>query len=165
MAGYKKNLNAALEHLESGESIKASIGGTYDCKIMGEDSVRSGIFAATEKRVIFFAKKLMGYDMESFPFQNISSIEKSKNFLGHKISFFASGNKVEVKWIQDGDVEGFINYVNTKIGTGTQTSNTMATSSNDDIPTMIKKLAELKDQGILTEQEFLQKKRELLSKM
>jgi Short C-terminal domain/Domain of unknown function (DUF4429) len=34
-----------------------------------------------------------------------------------------------------------------------------------DIPGQIKKLAQLKDQGILTEQEFLQKKQELLSRL
>lgn len=45
-------------------------------------------------------------------------------------------------------------------------SQTNGTSSIDtDIPTQIKKLAELKDQGILTEDEFNKKKIELLSKM
>lgn len=34
-----------------------------------------------------------------------------------------------------------------------------------DIPSQLKKLAELRDQGILTEQEFTDKKRELLSRM
>lgn len=44
---------------------------------------------------------------------------------------------------------------------------THKTSKNieDDISTKIKKLAELKDQGILTEEEFTKKKTELLSKM
>jgi hypothetical protein len=35
----------------------------------------------------------------------------------------------------------------------------------EDIPGQVQKLSALKDQGILTEQEFQQKKQELLSKM
>lgn len=38
-------------------------------------------------------------------------------------------------------------------------------SSENDIPTQIKKLAELKDQGILTPDEFEQKKKELLARL
>ena len=37
--------------------------------------------------------------------------------------------------------------------------------NQDDIPTQIKKLADLKSQGILTEEEFNKKKAELLAKM
>ena len=43
-------------------------------------------------------------------------------------------------------------------------SNTKGSSSEKDIKTL-KKLAELKDQGILTEKEFLKKKKELLEKI
>ena len=37
--------------------------------------------------------------------------------------------------------------------------------SSSDVPDQIKKLAELKEQGILTEDEFQSKKQQLLSKM
>lgn len=40
-----------------------------------------------------------------------------------------------------------------------------STSGNDDIPSQIKKLSELKEQGILTEEEFNSKKTELLSRL
>lgn len=40
-----------------------------------------------------------------------------------------------------------------------------AVAMGDDIPTQIKKLADLRDAGILTESEFQQKKSELLSKL
>ena len=49
--------------------------GAYETKIMGRDSVRNGIFVATNKRLVFFAKKLTGFDLEIFPYKNISSIE------------------------------------------------------------------------------------------
>jgi hypothetical protein len=43
----------------------------------------------------------------------------------------------------------------------TKSDNTQA----DDIPTQIKKMSDLKDQGILTKEEFETKKKDLLSKM
>jgi len=162
MANYKKNLELVKEHLQKGEEIKSSIFGTYECKVMGGDSIRYGIFVATDTRMVFFAKKLIGYDLETFPFDNISSIEKSKGMMGHRIAFFASGNKSTMKWINKGDVDEFTNYVNSQIGKKHSASNTQ---QSDDIPSQIKKLAELRDQGILTDDEFNQKKSELLSKM
>lgn len=40
-----------------------------------------------------------------------------------------------------------------------------ANNQSNDIPSQIMKLSQLKDQGILTEDEFLNKKKELLAKM
>ena len=71
----------------------------YETKIMGSDSVRKGILAATDRRMVFFAKKVGGYDLESFPYGNISSLEQGKNMMGGLLKFFASGNTVSMKWI------------------------------------------------------------------
>ena len=162
MGKYEKNLELVRPHLKDGENIKFSVFGAYETKVLGNDSVRNGIFVATESRIVFFAKKLMGYDLESFPFENISSIEQSKGLMGHTITFYASGNKASMKWISKGDVQSFMNYVQSNLGKTKVTSNN---TGNSDIPTQIQKLSELKDQGILTEDEFNQKKTELLSKM
>jgi hypothetical protein len=162
MGKYERNLELVKSHLKEGENIEFSVFGAYETKIIGNDSLRNGIFIATESRIVFFAKKLMGYDLESFPFENISSIEQSKNLMGHTITFYASGNKASMKWISKGDVQSFMNYVQPNLGKTTVTSNN---SVSMDIPSQIQKLSELKDLGILTENEFNQKKTELLSKM
>ena len=160
MASYKKNLEEVKKHLEEGESVKFFVSGNYECKRFGGDSLRSGILAATEKRMVFFAKKFTGYDMESYLFENISSFEKSKGFLGHSISFFASGNNIKMKHIQQGEIEEFFNYVSLMINKGkSDKKNTV----EEDIPTQIKKYAELKEQGIITEKEFEEKKKKLLN--
>lgn len=165
MANYKKNLEQVKQHLQDGEEIKHSIFGTYECKLMGNDTVRNGVFVATNSRMVFFAKKLMGYDLETFPFENISSFEKSKGMMGHSISFFASGNKASMKWINKGDIDQFTDYVNSMIGKKETENITADSNASVDIPAQIKKLSDLKDQGILTDEEFNQKKQELLDKM
>jgi hypothetical protein len=164
MANYKKSLFLVQEHLDEGENVNASVFGAYNTKLMGNDTVRNGIFVATEKRLIFFSKKLFGYDLETFPYKSLSSIEQSKGIMGHTITIIASGNKATIKWISTGDVAQFTQFVNTKIGNQNQ-ENSQSTSNVKDIPSQIQRLSELKDKGILTEEEFLSKKSVLLSKM
>src|SRR3954452_1224314 len=101
MAKIEKLLEQAKDHLDSGEQVLAAIQGTYETKLMGADATRTGILLATQTRVVFYAKKLGGYDLESFAYGNISSFEQSKGMMGHSVSFFASGNKVAMKWIAD----------------------------------------------------------------
>lgn len=162
MAGYKRLLVLIKEHLQNEETIKASVYGAYECKIMGTDSVRNGVFVATENRLVFFSKKIIGYELETFPFKSISSIEKSKGMLGHAITVYSSGNNAKMKWIKsdNGDVLALTEFVNSNIGNaGTSESNQF------DIPAQIQKLANLKEQRILTEEEFISKKTELLAKI
>ncbi|PNA90521.1 hypothetical protein C1X27_27340, partial [Pseudomonas sp. MPR-AND1B] len=80
-----------------------------------EKVLKEGIFVATNKRLVFFGKKMFGYNLETFPYSNISSIEIAKEFMGHKIAFFASGNKVGMKWIQQGDIEKFLQHTRNAI--------------------------------------------------
>lgn len=162
MANYKKNLLSVEEHLEKGETIKASVFGAYEGKLMGKDMLRNGVFVATEKRLLFFAKKLFGYDLETVPYKSLSSIEKSKSAMGHTVTIFASGNKAKMKWINAGNIVELTQYVNSKINTENTST---VTSNKNDIPLHIQKLSELKNKGILTEEEFSNKKSELLAKM
>jgi len=161
MGKLKKLTTKAKEHLESDEEILKGIVGAYETKILGKDSVRNGIFLATNKRIVFYAKKLTGYDMEIFPYSTISSIEMGKGLMGHKINFFASGNKASMKWIKEGDVQGFIEEVKNRIGKKEETK----APAEETITDKIEKLAKLKGQGILSEEEFEQKKKELLAKL
>ena len=116
MAGYNKNLNAVIEHLDEGETIIESCFGAYETKILGGDSVRNGIFVVTEKRVVFFGKKWTGYDMESFPLSSVSAMEISKGLMGQSITMKMSGNTANMKWISEGNPEGLVNYVRENMG-------------------------------------------------
>jgi hypothetical protein len=120
--------------------------------------------------LVFYAKKVGGYDLESFPYENLSSFEMSKGMMGHKMSFFASGNKVTMKWIKQGDIPRFTETVRARMGK-------VATRGGDDQPPaspdtsqagvaeQLRQLASLRDDGILTDDEFQAKKAELLAKL
>lgn len=163
MASLEKLKEKAREYLEPEENIIEAVKGSYETKRFGKDSVRDGAFLATNKRVIFYAKKLTGYDLEIFPYSTISSIEMGKGIMGHKIKFFASGNQASMKWIKQGNVQKFVNEVKNRIGKKEEV--VIPPKIELDIPDQIKKLSDLKEQGILSEEEFETKKKELLTKI
>ena len=170
MAQVDKLIDFSKEHLNDNESIVAVIMGVYEGELLGSDIKRNGIFIATESRLVFYAKKLFGFDLESFPYSNISSIEMSKGFMGHSVSFFLSGNRVSMKWIDDydsreKDLAGFVEFVQKNIEKLSSTNSSQGQNEDNDIPSQIEKIAELHAQGILTDEEFTSKKQELLARM
>lgn len=157
MASYKKNLNLIKKHLQNNESIITSIEGVY----VKNDWTRKGILVATENRVIFFADKLIGFDLESFPFRNISSYEYSREFMGHKIKFFVSGNEVKVKWIHSKNLNKFNQYINSNIG---QQSSSKEFTQTESVASQLEKLATLLEKNLISEDEFYKMKSEITSK-
>lgn len=160
MAGYKRNLSKVVEHLEKGETIKSSVFGVYETKSMGSKTIKNGVFVVTEKRIVFFAKRFFGFDLESFPLKNISSIEKSKGMMGYSFVVHTSGNSFKMQWINKGDINGFYEYVTQNVGITPAYS-----AGTGDIAEKIQKLIDLKEKGLISENEFTTKKSELLSLM
>lgn len=172
MAKIEKLIEQAQPHLQPGEQVNAAVMGTYETKILGNDSVRSGVMLATDQRIVFYAKKLGGYDLESFTFGNISSFEQSKSMMGHQISFFASGNKVTLKWISDlAAVEKFTLAFKSRIGgrapesAASHEPANSAGSASDVVFDQLRKLGQLRDAGVVTNEEFDAKKAELLARL
>lgn len=156
MAKIDKLVKEASQHLEPNEPIVASVLGAYETKIMGKDTLRNGVFLATDRRILFYGKKMFGYDLEVFPYANISSFEIGKGMLGRSISFFSSGNKVKMKWINQGEVDKFIEHVKENVGKKSEVKSSVSVADE------LKKFAELKEMGVLTEEEFEAKKKQLL---
>lgn len=167
MSKLNKLTKQAQAHMEPGETVLASVLGAYETKMLGNKTVRNGILMATDQRVLFYAKKFGGYDLESFPYPNISSFELSKGMMGHKIKMFASGNEVEVKWINKGDLDLLLQEVKRHMKGGAPSHAaeevgaaevSVKTSPAD----QLREFASLRDEGIITEEEFEAKKRQIL---
>ncbi|HEX7168057.1 MAG TPA: PH domain-containing protein [Acidimicrobiales bacterium] len=171
MAKPAKNLAAAQEHLAEGETVLKWMAGAYETKVMGNDSLRSGILLATDRRVVFYAKKLGGYDLEAFPYQNISSLESGKSITGHKVTFFASGNRVSMKHMghDANEMAAFMTIVRERMEASKAGAPTPAGPPTvapvppaGDVADQIRRLAELRAEGLLSDAEFQRKKEQLL---
>jgi PH (Pleckstrin Homology) domain-containing protein/putative oligomerization/nucleic acid binding protein len=166
MAKLDKLLDQAKEHLDEGEDVLAAVAGTYETKRMGQKASRSGMLAATDHRVVFYAKKMGGYDLEVFPYKHISSIETSKGMMGHEIKFFASGNEVKLKWIdKKSDAPGLVAIVKDQMTAAHATPAAVDSGGSPDVADQIRKLAQLRDEGLVTDEEFESKRADLLARL
>lgn len=157
----QKHLGGLRAHLDTGEMLEAVVPGAYETKVLGRDTVRNGILAATDRRLLFYSKRMAGYDMESFPYDKITSFEQSRSMMGSKVTFFASGNRVQVKWIQSGQVGELQRIVRSRMGKSPDEP--AAVSPQERSATeKIRELAKLRDEGLLSEDEFAQAKAKLL---
>ncbi|QJC51488.1 hypothetical protein HGI30_07960 [Paenibacillus albicereus] len=160
MASFNKQIEHGKKHLKPGEKVLGAVMGAYEGKSMGKSVVKVGIFLATNERVFFFAKRMFGFDSESFPYSNISSFEYSKGLSGYSLSFYASNNKVKMNWINKGEVTTFINEVNSRVGVKQPSGEPIF--KQEDAADQIRKLSDLLKDGIISEDEFAAKKKQLL---
>lgn len=166
MAKLEKLVDQAQEHLDEGEAVLATVIGTYETKKMGQDWTRKGILAATDHRLVFYAKKMGGYDLEVFPYDHISSIEASKGMMGHQVKFFASGNEVKLKWIdKKSDTPAFVETVRKQMKASKSAPSAPVNGGSMDVAEQIRKLAALRDDGLLTDEEYESKRAELLARI
>ncbi|MEI2268129.1 PH domain-containing protein [Microbacterium sp. No. 7] len=186
MGKADKLLEQAREHLEPSETVAAAVMGAYEVRRMGSETVRNGVLIATDRRVVFYAKKLGGFDLESFPFGNISSFEHGKSVMGHHVTFHASGNRVVVKWLQPAnEFADFLDKVKSAMNLKHQVPTSPAppqaapeasappapggtpvpAPASEDVLATLERLGELRDAGIVTPEEFASKKAELLARL
>lgn len=172
--------------------LKGGVLKSYDENI-GDDQVLvrlPGIpgfaLVATDKRVMiitagFSSGAMMGQKCKSYEYSDISSIECSCGMTQGRVQLTVAGS-LEVRQPGLGNAyqaENIVHFSSSEKDIFQQATNLIRQeiskakrgnifvqqSQADDIPTQIKKLAELKDLGILSNDEFEAKKKDLLSKM
>ncbi|SDB85386.1 PH domain-containing protein [Sanguibacter gelidistatuariae] len=102
MSKLKQLVELARPHLEPGETILGAAQGAYRTTVLRMSTVRKGVLIATDRRVVFYAKKLANFELESVAYQAISSFEQGKDAGGHSITLVTPGRQVHLKWIAEG---------------------------------------------------------------
>ncbi|MBK4212861.1 PH (Pleckstrin Homology) domain-containing protein/putative oligomerization/nucleic acid binding protein [Bacillus altitudinis] len=130
-----------------------------------------GLFIATRKRLIFIDKN---NSIKSWDYTDVSDVSVPvKGWSGYKFSFNVSGEHIEVFGIMEGDPDTFTAYIKKmkenppkvikqSSSDGNKRENSAAPENTDFIIDEIRKYAALKEEGILTEEEFTLKKKQLL---
>ena len=123
----------------------------------------NGLLVATNTRLIFIDKPTIGFGikMEDFPYDKISSVSVETGFLKGELKLICSGNSATINLVTGAKV--FSEFIRQKTSTKPIALNQQITEP--DILGQIEKLAELKNKGILSEEEFSSKKSELLEKL
>ena len=158
-----KEIKELPDILWENESIENMISGTYNNG--------NGILVATNSRLIFVDKGLIfGLKVEDFPLDKITSIQYSTGILLGKLTIYASGNKAIIDNVDKVQVRLFGDFVRNKISKKSSEElekKDLSVNENvqnqDDIVSKLERLAKLREQGILTEEEFVQQKQKILN--
>jgi len=174
----KDRLDSLSDSIEDGEEVISVIFGAEDKKEDGKKTdfwggvFNEGILIATDRKVIY-ATRHTTTDLiraDEFIYASIKGVQKKKSSGGFiTVKIISVDDQVYGLRFKRGDEEVlskaaqiFVSHVNKMIRGG---GAPQVAPAGDDIPTQIKKLAELKDAGILSDEEFEDKKKELLAKI
>jgi hypothetical protein len=127
---------------------------------MGQDTHRSGAVLITNRRVVLFSTKLGGYDLQDYAFGLLSSVEHKKGITYGNLTLSAAGSKSHVKQVPKGDVERIAQLIRKKMAAAHTAEAVPAPTGN--AADQIRELAALRDEGLLTADEFEAKKKQLL---
>ncbi len=138
------------------EEIFALVQGNYNEKI--------GILVATNKRLLFVDKGLIyGMKVEDFGLDKITSIQYETGILFGEIKILASGNTAKISQVTNAEAKTFSEKVRAKLSETKKTTSHTVINQPLDVADQLLKLSKLKDQGILTQEEFDTQKQKLLN--
>lgn len=131
----------------------------------GEYDDRLGIIAVTDRRVIFFDKGLMRSRQEDFPFERISSVQTETKMLYGSLTIFASGNKAVIKKVEPKQRATEIgDYIRARTASGAAPTVAAAAPAASTGPEeRLSRLGRMRDQGLIEEGEYQEKRREILA--
>jgi hypothetical protein len=150
--GGKREIKKLHEHLHDGEQVAYIAQGVYDGN--------QGIVVLTDQRLLFVFHGLLSQAVEDFPLDRLSSVQTKAGMATGDLTVHASGNSAVIKSILKPDLKYLGDALRQRLGAGKPTS--PAPSAPVDVADQLTKLAILRDQGILTEEEFAAQKAKLL---
>jgi hypothetical protein len=127
----------------------------------------AGLLFVTNKRVIFYFKSGFGrWNQVFFPYKQLNSISHHKGMIGDGIKIYSMSDSIEIGSIPEGDGIIAIEQVKTLMEQmKAQEVNGVAAEPSVDVIEQIEKLGTLREKGLITEEEFNNKKAELLERL
>ncbi|MDR3597422.1 PH domain-containing protein [Clostridium sp.] len=157
--GTKKEIKELPNILHDDEELLYITSGLFDGT--------TWLISCTNKRIIFLDKGMIfGLKQKEIPLDKINSIEHKTGLVLGEISVWDGASKIEIKSISKKTVKPMVDILNESIQKYKNKTNSFQQTSgqnNDDVTLQLQKLAKLKEQGILTEEEFAQGKAKLLN--
>jgi hypothetical protein len=154
--------------LKAGENVEFHLEGWIgDMMGKGKDTQRNGQFVLTDQRVCFYRKGILGEVFETIPLAKITSVECLSRMGYRVIRLHTSHDELAFKTFE---AKELFDQVYDRLETirhdeAQYSAPSAPANGTSDITDQLRKLAELRDAGILTEDEFSNKKAELLARL
>jgi hypothetical protein len=153
--GGGREIKKLVEHLWEGERVERMTTGYY--------GNGNGLIVLTDRRLLFIQDGMLSHKTEDFPLDKLSSVQWSSGIALGSITVFSAGNKAVIQKMNKVDGKAMVDLVRGRMNDGAQApaAAPVATPASDPFAD-IERLAELRDKGIITEDEFTAKKQALL---
>lgn len=123
----------------------------------------TGLLLATDRRLLFVEKGILsGVKTEDFGLDRITSIQCDTGLVSAELKIMASGNIARITWVENSSARIFSEVVRAKLSEHKSSATTTVIQQPVDVADQLLKLAQLKEQGILTQEEFDGEKKRLL---
>lgn len=156
--GTKKEIKDLPNILTEGETILGLTSGLMDGN--------TWLIVCTEKRVVFLDKGMTyGLKQRETPLERINSIEQTTGMIFGSIGIWDGASHMEITYVAKRTVRPFVEAVNRarealKLVKGSNRQST--NNSGADLATQLEHLADLRDRGILTDEELQTQKSKIL---
>jgi hypothetical protein len=155
--GGGREVKRLTRHLWEGETVELMTTGMYGSG--------NGLVVLTDRRLLFVHEGLMSQTTEDFPMDKVSSVQWQSGLMSGEIVIFASGNKSEIKAVNKDDGKQMVDAIRGRISAQGAAPTAAAPAPPPDPIAQLKQLGELREAGILTDEEFESKKADLLKRM
>ncbi|EJN57788.1 PH domain-containing protein [Halogranum rubrum] len=173
----KKRVQKIDKYLEPGEKIHflaTDAGGQL--KIDGEkrDNVMNVLTVVTDRRVLFKTGKVIGGSQISIDYKDISSVEVSFGLVQKRLNLETDSKVfgIGVGQIEKDEVQDMAQFIRQKMREDSRSDRVPeanqavgGTEDEDDPLDKLERLGELRDRGVVTEEEFQEKKQSLLNQI
>lgn len=158
--GARRELKKLTEHLWHDEQVQQMTSGSYGGGL--------GLVILTDRRLMFIKEGIMNRTNEDFPLDKLSSAQWSSGLGLGKITVFASGNKAEITQMNKTEGKRMVDLLRARLSAPPSPTSAPVPAPEGggvDPVDQIRRLAELRDAGILSNEEFEAKKTDILGRM
>jgi hypothetical protein len=162
-----KLLDDLVPILRDGEEVLDCTHGTATVQRMGQKSLRRGTIFVSNQRAGVFTKKLGGYDLTDFAYGLITAVQHKEGMMNGEIDILASGTNLEVHQIPKGEATKLANLIRNQMAHhhAPPAPSVPPVALADGPHEELKKLAELHQSGLLTDEEFATKRKVIVDKL
>ena len=157
--GTKKEIKYLPEILADDESVLYLTSGLMDGN--------TWLIVCTEKRIIFLDKGMIyGLKQREIPLEKINSIEQKTGMVFGSIGIWDGASRMEIRNVMKKTVKPFVETVNRAreaLKNAEGGKQQVSKNSGGDVVSQLERLAKLREQGVLTDDEFRAQKNKILN--
>ena len=149
-----------------GEQLLDATGGMVQVHRFGGDQGRRGTLAVTDQRVIIQTKRVGGYDVQDFAYGLLSGCNYSTGSGFSTVELVMPGERARVTQVLKGEAKRIGPLIRHQMALArTPTESAHVSLAENDPTEQLRKLGELRDAGLLTEEEFQAKRAETINRI